>query len=158
MDAEREPVTEAGSGSPGVSKPDPPAPAEQPDDGEPFEQLKAEIRDFRAYDEDALEQYRALSFYFARRRGGSNCHGAMMRIESTSDGTSYGVCTACGQPADGHAPMPQAMAAKITCENFGHDAPRGLCRRCGLGVELGDDTKRERERVEQRQAWLASRR
>lgn len=156
-DVEREPVTEVGSGSPGVSNPDPPAPAEHPDD-DAFERLKTEIRDFHGYDEDALEQYRSCSFYFAQRRGGSNCHGAPMRVEKTTDGTSYGICSACGQPADGHAPMPQAMAARVTCENFGHDAPRGLCRRCGLGVELGDDTKRERQRVADREAWLASRR
>ena len=135
--------------------------ADVPDDDR-FERLKTEIADFHGYDEDALEQYRALSFYFAQRRGGSSCHGAMMRFESSGEGTSYGVCTVCNQPADGHVGMPQAMAAKVTCENFGHDAPRGLCRRCGLGVELGDDTKRERERererVEQRQAWLQSRR
>jgi hypothetical protein len=134
----------------------------QPNDDR-FDQLKAEIPDFHGYDDEALEQYRALSFYLAQRRGGSTCHGAMMRFESTGgEGTSHGVCTVCNQPADGHAGMPQAMAAKVTCENFGHDAPRGLCRRCGLGVELGDDTKRERERerdrVEQRQAWLQSRR
>jgi hypothetical protein len=150
-------VTEAGGGSPGVSQPSLPAPVEQPDD-DGFEQLKAEIADFHGYDDDALEQYRALSFYFAQRRGGSNCHGAPMRFESTGGSVGHGVCTACGQPADGHVPMPQGMAARVTCEQFGHDAPRGLCRRCGLGVELGDDSKRERQRLEDRQAWLASRR
>jgi hypothetical protein len=129
----------------------------QPNDDR-FDQLKAEIADFHGYDDEALEQYRALSFYLAQRRGGSTCHGAMMRFESTGEGTSYAVCTVCGQPADGHAGMPQAMAAKVTCENFGHDAPRGLCRRCGLGVELGDETtKRERQRVAERDAWLRSR-
>lgn len=36
--------------------------------------------------------------------GGSNCCHAPMRVESSDDGTSYGVCTACGKPADGQAP------------------------------------------------------
>ena len=126
-----------------------------PDDR--LDQLKAEIADFHGYDDDALEQYRALSFYFAQRRGGSVCHGATMRW-SSGEGTAYGVCTVCGQPADGIEPMPQPMAATLTCENFGHDAPRGQCRRCGLGVELGDETTRERQRVAERDAWLQSRR
>jgi hypothetical protein len=37
------------------------------------------------------------------RRSGSACCGAMMRVESSADGTSYGVCTVCGRPADGNA-------------------------------------------------------
>lgn len=61
--------------------------------------------------------------------------------------------------AQRHAGVPLAQACQMTCEHFGHDAPRGQCQRCGLGVELGDrDKKRERERVAERDAFLASRR
>jgi hypothetical protein len=44
--------------------------------------------------------------YRLREEGGdgSNCCHAPMRVESSDDGTSYGVCTACGKPADGQAP------------------------------------------------------
>ena len=54
--------------------------------------------------------------------------------------------------------QPRAMAAKLTCERWGHDAPRGLCRRCGLGVDLtkADETQ-ERKRMAERDAFLASR-
>jgi hypothetical protein len=94
-------------------------------DDDQFERLKAEVPDFHGYDEEALETYRTLSFYFAQRVAG----------------------------------LALPVAATITCENWGHDAPRGLCQRCGLGVELGSESeKKQRERVEQRQAWLASRR
>ena len=56
------------------------------------------------------------------------------------------------------AGLPLPMAATATCQNFGHDAPRGMCRRCGLGVDLGDESrKRERKRAGERQAWLATR-
>jgi hypothetical protein len=49
-------------------------------------------------------------------------------------------------------------AKTLTCERFGHDAPRGLCRRCGLGVDLTQtESKRERERLTEREAFLASR-
>ena len=34
---------------------------------------------------------------------GSKCCAAPMRVESGDDGTSYGVCTRCGRPADGAA-------------------------------------------------------
>jgi hypothetical protein len=123
-DAEREPVTEAGGGSPGVSKPDPPAPAEQQTDDDEFERLKSEVPDFHGYDEEALEQYRTLSFYFAQRVSG----------------------------------LALPVAAAVTCDHWGHDAPRGLCRRCGLGVELGkEDEQKQRDRISQREAWLAER-
>lgn len=54
--------------------------------------------------------------------------------------------------------MARAAAKAMTCERWGHDAPRGLCRRCGLGVDLtkAEDT-RERERLSERAAFLASR-
>lgn len=54
--------------------------------------------------------------------------------------------------------MARAAAQTMTCERWGHDAPRGLCRRCGLGVDLTktEDT-RERERMSEREAFLASR-
>lgn len=52
----------------------------------------------------------------------------------------------------------RAMAATLTCERFGHDAPRGLCRRCGLGVDLSKvEEAKERQRTGERGAWLASR-
>lgn len=55
--------------------------------------------------------------------------------------------------------MSRAGAKAITCERWGHDAPRGLCRRCGLGVDLGKvEEDRERKRIADRDAWLASRR
>jgi len=44
----------------------------------------------------------------------------------------------------------------MACEVFGHDAPRGLCRRCGLGVDLTQDAK-DKKRVAERDAFLASR-
>jgi hypothetical protein len=51
-----------------------------------------------------------------------------------------------------------AQAAALVCEQHGHDAPRGLCRRCGLGVDLTDESrKRERERDAKRQEFLATR-
>lgn len=52
----------------------------------------------------------------------------------------------------------RAVAQTLTCQEFGHDAPRGLCRRCGLGVDLtkGSESE-ERTRMADRQAWLASR-
>lgn len=56
------------------------------------------------------------------------------------------------------AGMALPVAAATTCENWGHDAPRGLCRRCGLGVELGTESEsKQRKREAQRDAWLASR-
>lgn len=90
-----------------------------------FGELRREVPEFGDYDELALEQYRALSFYFHQRA----------RLKA-----------------------PRAVAAKATCELFGHDAPRGLCRRCGLGVDLtktGED--QDRKRVADRAAFLASR-
>ena len=53
---------------------------------------------------------------------------------------------------------PRGAATRLTCERFGHDAPRGLCRRCGLGVDLtkADETQ-ERKRMAERDAFLASR-
>jgi hypothetical protein len=90
-----------------------------------LEKIKRRIKDFGGYDEVALEQYRALSFYVASR-------------------------------AD--AGMPRAQAAKLTCENFGHDAPRGLCLRCGLGVDITKrDEDRARQRVAERDRWLEGR-
>jgi hypothetical protein len=54
--------------------------------------------------------------------------------------------------------MPEPQAAALVCEQHGHDAPRGLCRRCGLGVELGSESeKKQRDRVAKRDAWLAER-
>jgi hypothetical protein len=56
------------------------------------------------------------------------------------------------------AGMPLAQAAAMVCDQHGHDAPRGLCRRCGLGVDLTDESrKRERDRTAKRQAYLATR-
>lgn len=52
-------------------------------------------------------------------------------------------------------------AAAETCERYGHDAPRGLCLRCGLGTDVTNAQAREREdahqRLADRQAWLRSR-
>jgi hypothetical protein len=62
--------------------------------------------------------------------------------------------------AQREAGMPQAQAAELTCAQHGHDAPRGLCQRCGLGVELGaskDEKEERRQRVAERDRWLASR-
>ena len=57
------------------------------------------------------------------------------------------------------AGMALPVAAATTCENWGHDAPRGLCNRCGLGIELGSESERkQRQRVADREAWLQSRR
>lgn len=54
--------------------------------------------------------------------------------------------------------MPLAQAAALVCEQHGHDAPRGLCRRCGLGIDLTDESKkRERDRDARRQSFLATR-
>ena len=57
--------------------------------------------------------------------------------------------------------MPQPQAAELTCSNFGHDAPRGLCLRCSLGTDQGDDIerarKRERDRLAERDRWLEGR-
>jgi hypothetical protein len=90
-----------------------------------LEKLKRKISDFHGYDELALEQYRALSFYLA--------------------------CRADEQ-------MSLAMAAKVTCETFGHDAPRGLCQRCGLGIDVTKrDEDRARQRVAERDRWLEGR-
>jgi hypothetical protein len=50
----------------------------------------------------------------------------------------------------------KAQASQMTCEVFGHDAPRGLCLRCGLGVDLTQDSK-TRKRLAERQDFLASR-
>ena len=86
--------------------------------------IRADIPDFRGYDEIALDQYLAVGHYVALRR----------------------------------EKMPQAQAATLVCEIHGHDAPRGLCRRCGLGVDLTDEgKKRERERDVRRQEFLARR-
>lgn len=53
-------------------------------------------------------------------------------------------------------PLPQAVAR--ICEVHGHDAPRGKCQRCGLGVELDkEDTDKARRRVAERERWLAQR-
>lgn len=55
--------------------------------------------------------------------------------------------------------VPLPTAATMTCQNFGHDAPRGLCRRCGLGIDLEDQTKqRQQDRVARRDEFLATRR
>jgi hypothetical protein len=103
---------------------EPESPQGDPDDDQ-FERLKAEVPDFHGYDEEALETYRAMSYYFYQRTAGER-------------------------------PLP--VAAAMTCEAFGHDAPRGLCRRCGLGVELGkEDEDKQRRRVAEREAWLADR-
>ena len=57
--------------------------------------------------------------------------------------------------------MPQAQVASLTCERFGHDAPRGLCLRCGLGTDMAADRdrerNRERQRIMERERWLAER-
>ena len=53
--------------------------------------------------------------------------------------------------------LSRPVSARLTCENFGHDAPRGMCLRCGLGVDLTAESKKERERVVQRQEWLTAR-
>jgi hypothetical protein len=52
---------------------------------------------------------------------------------------------------------PRGAATRLTCERFGHDAPRGLCRRCGLGVDLGKSVDEDKQRMAERDAWLASR-
>jgi len=58
--------------------------------------------------------------------------------------------------AQRQADVPQAQAAQMTCEAWGHEAPRGLCLRCGLGVELGGgEDKRAKERVSERARWLS---
>jgi hypothetical protein len=52
----------------------------------------------------------------------------------------------------------RATAKALTCERYGHDAPRGMCRRCGLGVDItktGESA--DRKRLVEREAWLASR-
>jgi len=59
-------------------------------------------------DEDAAaeaadEAERARMVEEERPQPGSTCCHAPMRVESGDDGTSYGVCTACGKPADGQA-------------------------------------------------------
>jgi hypothetical protein len=36
-------------------------------------------------------------------KSGSSCCGAEMRLETGVDGMDYGVCSACGRPADGNA-------------------------------------------------------
>lgn len=59
------------------------------------------------------------------------------------------------QRADAGMSRPQAKAA--TCEVFGHDAPRGKCIRCGLGVDLDREEDRNRDRIAKRDAWLADR-
>lgn len=54
--------------------------------------------------------------------------------------------------------VPRARAKELTCQRFGHDAPRGLCRRCGLGVDVTKVGEgEERKRLSEREAWLASR-
>jgi hypothetical protein len=56
--------------------------------------------------------------------------------------------------------MSRPAAKTQTCATFGHDAPRGKCERCGIGVDLTSDegaTKRERKRIAERDAWLAAR-
>ena len=50
----------------------------------------------------------------------------------------------------------QGAAAQATCENFGHDAPRGLCLRCGIGAEVGGE-KPSRDYAAERQKFLAER-
>jgi hypothetical protein len=100
-----------------------PEPDKGVEDEDPFEALRREIPDFAEYDEAALDEYRAFSFYFAQRRDGET----------------------------------RQRAKELTCERFGHDAPRGLCRRCGIGVELGKDDDRDLKRAAERQRWLASR-
>jgi hypothetical protein len=56
------------------------------------------------------------------------------------------------------AGVPLAQAAAFICQNHGHDAPRGLCRRCGLGIDLTDPSKqRDADRDARRQAYLAQR-
>lgn len=52
----------------------------------------------------------------------------------------------------------RGVAKELTCQRFGHDAPRGLCRRCGLGVDLTKaDQAQERQRITDRDTWLSSR-
>ena len=56
------------------------------------------------------------------------------------------------------AGVPLAQAAALVCDQHGHDAPRGLCRRCGLGVDLTEESRqRERDRDAKRMAYLATR-
>jgi hypothetical protein len=65
--------------------------------------------------------------------------------------SSYYVAARC----DG---MPQAQASAFTCEMFGHDAPRGMCLRCGLGADSSElERQRDRDLVRKRDEWLASR-
>jgi len=93
--------------------------AAEPD---PFLELKADIKDFREYDEYALDVLRSMSFYFAQRRAGASL----------------------------------AQAKTATCDLFGHEAPRGMCIRCGLGVELGSEQEsRDEKRRRERDEWLA---
>jgi hypothetical protein len=105
-----------------LTEPETPAPEEEKD---PFEELR-KIADFGDYDERALDDYQALSYYFSLRKEG----------------------------------MPRPTARVQTCAMFGHDAPRGQCLRCGIGVDPNSDeagAKRERRRMAERDAWLASR-
>lgn len=54
--------------------------------------------------------------------------------------------------------VPLAQAAALVCQQHGHDAPRGMCRRCGLGIDLTDESrKRERERDARRMEFLTAR-
>lgn len=62
--------------------------------------------------------------------------------------------------AQRQAGIPRGAACARTCEEFGHDAPRGLCMRCGLGMDMTDDERireRERKRRAERDEFLASR-
>lgn len=53
---------------------------------------------------------------------------------------------------------PLAQAAAVVCQEHGHDAPRGQCRRCGLGVDMSDESnKKARERDARRQEFLTNR-
>jgi hypothetical protein len=51
----------------------------------------------------------------------------------------------------------QAEAARIVCGEYGHDAPRGLCLRCGLGVDAQPQATPEKDRAIRRAEWLAKR-
>lgn len=57
------------------------------------------------------------------------------------------------------AGRPAAVVAQETCQHFGHDAPRGLCLRCGLGADITRDAERKEtsDRLTRRDEFLASR-
>jgi hypothetical protein len=51
---------------------------------------------------------------------------------------------------------PQPQAAQATCKAFGHDSPRGLCLRCGLGQDPLATRQQESyaELLAKRNEWL----